>query len=179
MVWEKIKNFPDYKINKEGEVITTHYLHHNIIKKLKPRKSKNGYYSVYLYKDGKGYSKLIHRLVAETFIPNPKKLSQVNHINGDKTNNNINNLEWISPANNIRHAIKNNLINRDKLLNTTKIMSQNNKKTVLQFDLEGEFIAEYNSAKEAAMLNNLSNVGACCRGKYKTAGGYIWRYKNE
>lgn len=175
--WKEITGFPGYQVNKKGEVITLHYLHHNITRKLKPRKSKNGYYSVCLYKDGKAYSKLIHRIVAQTFIPNPDNLPQVNHIDGNKTNNNVNNLEWVSNSDNIKHAIKNNLISKERLIDTTEIMSQNNRKAVLQFDMQGKFIARYNSAQEAALMNNLSNVSACCRGEYKTTGGYIWRYE--
>ena len=63
----------------------------------------------------------------------------------------------------------------ERLINATEAMSKNNRKAVLQFDIQGKFIARYNSAQEAALMNNLSNVSACCRGKYKTTGGYIWR----
>lgn len=88
-----IKGFPGYKISTSGEVFTDYYLHHPIKRKLKPRKSKNGYYNVLLYKDNKGYSKSIHRLVAEAFIPNLYNLPQVNHIDGNKLNNCVDNLE--------------------------------------------------------------------------------------
>lgn len=135
--WKEITGFSGYQVNKKGEVITLHYLHHNITRKLKPRKSKNG----------------------------------------DKNNNDVNNLEWVSNSDNIKHAIKNNLISKERLINTTETMSQNNRKAVLQFNMQGKFIAKYNSAQEAVLMNNLSNVSACCRGKYKTAGGYIWRYE--
>lgn len=64
-------------------------------------------------------------------------------------------------------------------MNSTQKMSNKNKKSVLQFDLEGNFIAEYDSAEEAAKSCGLTNVSACCRGKYKTAGGFLWRYKND
>ena len=174
-----IKGFPGYKISTSGEVFTDHYLHHPIKRKLKPRKSKNGYYNVLLYKDNKGYSKSIHRLVAEAFIPNLYNLPQVNHIDGNKLNNCVDNLEWCDNSYNIRHAIRNGLIDTGRLLNSTQKMSNKNKKSVLQFDLEGNFIAEYDSAKEAAKSCGLTNISACCIGKYKTAGGFLWRYKND
>lgn len=175
--WKEIIGFPGYQVNEKGEIVSLHYLHHNMTRKLKLRKSRNGYYSVCLYKDGKAYSKLIHRIVAQTFIPNPNNFPQVNHIDGDKGNNNVSNLEWVSNSGNIKHAIRNNLISKERLINTTEAMSKNNRKAVLQFDIQGKFIARYNSAQEAALMNNLSNVSACCRGKYKTTGGYIWRYE--
>lgn len=65
---------------------------------------KNGYKGVVLCKNGKCKSFLIHRLVAQTFIPNPHNLPQVNHIDGDKTNNCVENLEWVTPQQNVRHA---------------------------------------------------------------------------
>ena len=65
---------------------------------------KNGYKGVVLSKNGKPTSFLIHRLVAQSFIPNPHNLPQVNHIDGDKTNNRVENLEWVTPQQNVRHA---------------------------------------------------------------------------
>lgn len=70
---------------------------------LRPRKTSKGYLSVSLYKDGKYFKMLVHRAVAQAFIPNPNRLPQVNHIDGNKTNNNVNNLEWCTAQENIRH----------------------------------------------------------------------------
>lgn len=72
-----------------------------------PRVAKMGYYMVQLWKGNKGYSKYIHRLVAETFIPNPDNKEQVNHKNLNKLDNNMENLEWMTGLENTRHAIKN------------------------------------------------------------------------
>lgn len=76
--------------------------------KLKPH-NKNGYLAVNLYKNGKLYHRYIHRLVAETFIPNPNKYKEVNHIDCDKTNNFIWNLEWCNRSSNLKHSYDNGL----------------------------------------------------------------------
>lgn len=100
---QQIENFPKYFITTDGEVISNG-------KKLKPRINKNGYEYVNLYnKDGRK-TKKIHRLVAETFIPNPKNAPQVNHIDCNKLNNHVENLEWCTQQENTLHAVRNNLI---------------------------------------------------------------------
>ena len=76
---------------------------------LTPKFDKNGYLKIGLVKDHKQKYYFIHRLVAETFIPNPNNYLVVNHINGDKTNNHIDNLEWCTQQYNIKHAYKNGL----------------------------------------------------------------------
>lgn len=93
-----------YKISCYGTIINvkTHRI-------LTPKYDKYGYLKVGLTKDGKQKYKFIHRLVAETFIPNPDNYPIVNHINGDKTNNHIDNLEWCTQQYNIKHAYRNGL----------------------------------------------------------------------
>lgn len=87
----------DYEITKEGQVINKRTQHI-----LKPQSNNKGYLRVILC--GKKY--FVHRLVAEKYIPNPNNYEQVNHIDGDKTNNNVNNLEWVSNLMNRAHAVK-------------------------------------------------------------------------
>lgn len=84
--------------------------------------SKKGYLIVKLWKDKKSKSIPVHRLVAQAFIPNPLNLPQVNHIDGNKQNNHVSNLEWCDNSHNIKHAYKNGLINRKgENQNTCKI----------------------------------------------------------
>lgn len=83
-----------------------------IFKEIKGRITNGGYLSAHLF-NGKDYK--IHRLIAQTFIPNPSNLPQVNHLDGDKLNNDVNNLEWTSPSGNVRHAYDNGLIDRNKI----------------------------------------------------------------
>lgn len=75
-------------------------------KLLKQKKNKRGYIFYTIYADGKRKDISAHREVARLFIPNPQNLPQVNHIDGDKTNNNVLNLEWISASGNLKHAVK-------------------------------------------------------------------------
>jgi hypothetical protein len=98
-----MKRFQDteYFINEAGEIERGG-------KKLKPS-IRNGYFGVNLYINKKRISKSIHRIVAETFIPNPDNKPQVNHINGIKTDNRIQNLEWVTPSENITHSFRNGL----------------------------------------------------------------------
>ena len=83
---------------------------------LKPRIKNNLYFKVTLCKNNEIKAKYIHRLVAITFLPNPENKPQVNHIDGNKLNNNVDNLEWVTESENMQHAYSHNLIN----LNTEK-----------------------------------------------------------
>lgn len=102
-----------YEISPIGEVKT-------LIKGVHIKKpfEANGYLKIHLRKDGKYHHRYIHRLVAENFIPNPQGKSEVNHINGDKKDNRICNLEWVTPLENQQHAKKSN-IRQSKGVNIT------------------------------------------------------------
>ena len=98
-----VKSLPRIKINNRGKQLTKERI-------MKPNKTRNKYLNVPLTGENhikKYYS--IHRLVAQTFIPNPDNLPEINHINGDKTNNRVDNLEWVTRSENIRHAYNNGL----------------------------------------------------------------------
>ncbi len=142
---------------------------------LKPDKKKNGYLEVALNKQGNRKQHLVHRLVAITFIDNPKGLLVVNHKDEDKENNSIGNLEWCSQSynNNYGEGHQNRRINSP--IGVIKKLA----KPVVQYSLDGDFIAEYYSAMEAGRQTGVSQGGIseCCNGKQKTAYGYIWRYK--
>lgn len=86
-----IKDYPNYSINENGEVKSIY-----ISKPLKPRTAGRGYYCYQLRNENGVKNEYIHRLVAKTFIPNPHNLPQVDHIDGNKSNNNVNNLRWVS-----------------------------------------------------------------------------------
>lgn len=102
--WKVIQGFENYLVSSLGNVKTVKGNFKKVI-----YDNKNSYGYVELWKNNKGKKFRIHRLVAETFIPNYANKEQVNHIDGDKTNNCVSNLEWVTPKENIRHAINNNL----------------------------------------------------------------------
>lgn len=144
---------------------------------LKPARKSRGYMYVQLSKNGKTCPKHVHRLVAEAFIPNPENKPTVNHKNGNKADNSVENLEWATYTENNIHSIR--------VLGNNKQIEYSVKKSVLQFDLNGNFIAEYPSYREAQRQTGINSIDVVCRGerqkgrKQKTAGGYIWKYKED
>ena len=135
-------------------------------KNLVPVKDKDGYLIITLCKDGKQKTAKIHRLVAQTFIPNINKLPCINHKDENKQNNQINNLEWCTFKYNTNYGTG------------IKKRIEKTSKPVLQYDLNGNFIAKYKSVSEAHRKTNISHIYDCCNKRLKTCGGYIWRYEN-
>lgn len=136
---------------------------------LKPMPDKAGYCRVNVYKGGKMTHKLVHRLVAEAFVPNPANKPEVNHKDGNKCNNAAENLEWVTPKENVGHSIANGL--------------RNNRKPVDMYTLDGEFIRTFESITAACEFCGAlaHNISRCCAGKkgYDTARGYKWKYHYE
>lgn len=124
-----------------------------------------GYKVFSLSKDGKQYMSKGHRLVAQAFIPNPENKRNVNHIDGDKSNNFVENLEWSSQRENGIHA--------------REVLSIDySQKPVVQTTINGEVVAIWASGSVAGRVLNIAQqlIGACCRGTAPTAGNFIWRY---
>lgn len=157
-IWKDVKEYEGlYQVSNLGNVRNS--------KKNILYKSLTSYYGVKLCKNNIKKFKIIHRLVAEAFIPNPNKLEEVNHKDGNKLNNNVENLEWCTKSENMIHAYKN------KLAKPTRISP------VIQYDLQGNLIKKYNSIKEARLQNKkCSKISDCCIGNRKTAGGFVWKY---
>ena len=104
-VWKVIAENSNYEVSSKGD---TRNIKRNIL--LKPKIDHKGYLRVDLWKNNKGTSRKIHRLVAIAFLDNPLNKPAINHIDGDKTNNNICNLEWVTNKENAKHAIQQGLI---------------------------------------------------------------------
>ena len=140
-----------------------------------PSKKRNGYLAVDLYdkSNHKPHTVTIHRLVAKMFISNPNNYEQINHKDGNKTNNSILNLEWCDRSYNIKHAFDNNLMTTNGYIRNKKV-AQINKNT-------NEIICIYESISEAARMLKLHNqlISQVCKGSRKTTGGYKWIYVND
>lgn len=122
---------------------------------LKPAKTKDGYLKLSLCKDGKRKNYRIHRLIAKTYLPNPTGLPEVNHIDEDKTNNALPNLEWCTAAYNVRYS----QAKKVQCIETGQV---------------------FESAREAQDFFKCGHtVASVCKGKRKTAAGYHWRYYEE
>lgn len=198
-IWKDIKGYEGmYQVSNLGRIKSlarmtssnngsTNYLKRENEKILMTRQGNRGYLLAYLTKNSKTKTVRVHRLVAENFIPNPENKPQVNHINGIKTDNRLENLEWNTCQENTQHAVRTGLKivtenqKRAAIENILKACEKNKVK-VMQFDLQGNYIKTWNSileAKEFYGLKSNSGIVACCQGKYKKSHGFIWKYAEE
>ena len=161
-IWCPIKEYESlYEVSDKGRVKSLKFDKERI---LKPGKLQNGYLQVCLCKNGEKNNCMIHRLVAQAFIPNHQNLPEVNHKDEDKTNNSVLNLEWCDQKYNSNYGTRNQRIS----------------KPVLQYEKSGEFVKEWKSTRDVQRnLNyNQSNISRCCNGKIKSAYDFIWKYKD-
>lgn len=170
----EIKDIPGYEglysVDENGNIYS---LRNHII--LKPNKNWKGYLQYSLCKNGKRQLFLGHRLVAMTFIPNPNGLPSINHIDENKENNSVSNLEWCTHSYNKKYSTYKLTEHYARL---AELHRAHLSKTVIQMDKSGRTIATFKSLKEAEEQTgiNLKNISRVCNGFRKTAGGYIWKY---
>lgn len=181
-VWKDVVGYEGlYKVSNLGNVLSiprqgTHSKKEYLLKKTK---TKKGYLNVTLVKKCKYFRTGIHRLVAQAFISNPENKLQVNHIDGNKENNCINNLEWVTNEENMQHSWKIGL----RSIKKTYKHGKNNILSVKvnQYSLNGDFIKTWycvmDIERELGFDNR--NICACCRHKRNMAYGYIWRYYED
>ena len=161
----KPTQYKNYEVSNKGRVRNkkTKAIH-------RPYKNKKGYLQVTLRDGGKYHIGLVHRLVAMAFLDNPSHKETVNHKDGNKENNNVNNLEWNTVKENIQHSIKVLGVDPAKGLDKTH---EKNKRKILRSD--GKI---YNSIKEAKkdIGKPSAHIVEVCQGKLKKTAGYGWSY---
>ena len=127
------------------------------------------YWLVDLYKDNVGETRTVHRLVADSFIPNPNNLPEVNHIDENKENNCVDNLEWCTRLENVNHGTG------------SERMGKSHWTPVIQMTMDGQFIKRWECMQEAAdeLGLHMTHISAVCRGRAKSHGGFRWRYPED
>ena len=176
-IWKDVKGYEGlYQVSNHGQIRSLdRYIKYKgredklrLIKGvLKPGTLNNhGYLKVSLFKDGKGETREIQRIVAENWIDNPMNKEQVNHIDGDKTNNRVENLEWVTPSENKVHSL--DILNHGLA-------------PVDQYDLSGNFIRSFKSIKEAGEVTGIArcSISNVLAGKRNRAGQYKWKRKEK
>lgn len=211
--WRQIEQFSRYLISNKGRVkcvLRRNNAHNNyyVADYIMRDFNSKGYRKIQLTNNnGKKISMFVHRLVAIAFLPNPENKPQVNHKDGNKNNNCVENLEWCTSRENIHHAINTGLLKtkagcvlpkrkrmssedlhdfQTEMLNKYRVKANQRAKELFsnkinQYDLEGNFIKSWNSARNIERNLGFAHSHICnvCKQKRKTAYGYLWRYVNE
>ena len=172
-IWKDIVGYEGlYQVSNLGNVKSLNYRRTGKERILKPVNNGCGYLQVNLCKNWNRRLFRIHRLVANAFLENPDNKSDVNHKDEDKTNNCVDNLEWMTRKEN------NNFGTRNERSSKSRINYKEMSKSVLQFTKNGEFIKEWSSMHQIERDLGFSsgNIAKCCTGKLKTAYGYTWKF---
>lgn len=186
-VWKDIEGYPHYKVSSLGNVMSNHKGKWRL---LKLNHQYAGYLRVTLFNNSGPKTKRVHRLVAEAFIPNTENKETVDHINGIRTDNSVENLRWcsIKENNSAELSVHNKRMKRIEYFSDVKNIEKHRTilgnlmgRPILQYSLSGEFIREHDSISSAARCieKGNSSICDCCKGKRKSAYGYVWKYKDE
>lgn len=169
--WKPIPNFNDYVISSAGCILS---YKRGDWREIHPYIGKNGYKYVNLRMDGKTERRYIHRLVAQTFIPNPEFKPAVNHIDGDKLNNDVENLEWVTYQENSIHAVRNGLTS----LPDSESAMKNHRTPVKATCLETGEQLYFDSQLEAAIELDITppHINKVLKGQCPHAKGYLFEY---
>ena len=172
-IWKDIEGYEGlYQVSNLGRVKSLNYKCTKEEKILKLMSDKDGYLYVNLYKEGKRKTYKVHRLVAKAFIPNPENKLEVNHKDEDKTNNKVENLEWMTCKENINYGTRNER-SRKSQTNDKK-----RSKPICGINIKTNEKIEFPSTMEAGRSGFYqSNIVDCLKGRRKSHKGYKWFYK--
>ena len=162
-IWKDIKGYDGYyQVSNLGRIKN---MKTNYILKPTPNKQRGGYLSLILSLNGVHTRRYVHRLVAETFIPNTLNLPEINHKDEDPTNNSVDNLEWCDHLYNQKYGTR------------TQRAGEGHRKPINQYSLDGILIKRWSSALEIENKTGYchSAIRKCCNGTYAQAYGYIWK----
>lgn len=167
-IWKDVVGYEGiYQVSNLGNVKRKYIL--------KPHKDRRGYLFVNLSHNSKVLCSRVHRLVALAFIPNPLNKKEINHKNGNKLDNRVENLEWATHKENMKHAFSNHLISNEGIKRGVNAMLRATRKKVIQLK-NGIAIKEYISVADAYRQTGIKHICCCANGKRKSAGGYKWEY---
>lgn len=194
-IWRDIAGYEGkYQVSNLGNIKNLNYRRTGKERPLKPIVKVDGRLKVDLYKNGKQKEYLVHKLVANAFIPDKTNFKyvdekdklkyidnldnlEINHKDEHPKNNNVNNLEWCTRKYNNTYGTR--CERAGKMIAKANKNHPNKSKKVLQYDLNGNLIKEWPSTREIERQLGFdsSHIAGCCRGERKTAYGFIWRYK--
>lgn len=185
-IWKDIRGFEGrYQVSNIGRVrsldktwLTYNWKRQGLMeckrkgKLLKPLNRSDGYYGVWLRDGLKKECRSIHRIVAETFIPNPCNLPQINHRDENKSNNRVDNLEWCTAKYNSNYGTRKDRIRE---YNIKSVMTP-----IIQYDMNGNVINTFESLSEAERMSGISSVdiAGVCKGRRASTHGYVFKYRN-
>ena len=173
-IWKQVKGYEGiYEVSTLGKIKNSK---RNIIKK--PYKDKYGYFLIQLWSNNKSLTTGLHRIIAQAFIPNPQNKPQINHKNGIRDDNRIENLEWCTVSENHKHSFRELGRKGHSNMKGRKGKLHPKSRPVIQKTLDGKIINKYGSVLEAQRYTHIqeSSIRSVCYGKYKHAGGYLWEY---
>lgn len=164
----EMKMVGDYIACSNGRIFKLNWHNTGRTREIKQTKRHDGYLH-FRFNEKKVMS---HRFIATCFIPNPDNLPEVNHKNEIKTDNHVENLEWCD------RKYNNNYGTRKERVSRSMVNHPDKSKPVSKFTKDGEFVTTYPSIMEAGRQTGVvfCHISACCLGKRKSAGGFIWRY---
>lgn len=184
--WKDIKGYEGlYQVSDRGNVKSLNYKNTGKERFLKQNENNWGYLHIQLCINGIKKDYLVHRLICEAFLSNIENKEQVNHKNGIKNDNRLENLEWCTQNENQKHAFDTGLnfgLKGENHPMFGRLGNDNpNSKAICRYTKKGEYIDEFGGAAEAQRQTGFdsSSIIKCCRGKLKSTGNFIWKYKND